>query len=84
VGKVHLLDEVPSLGHVQDRELVVEVTHPGKGKVRQVGSPFKLSETPVKIRRHTPAFGEHTEEVVLEAGFNRAELQAFKDKGVCN
>jgi crotonobetainyl-CoA:carnitine CoA-transferase CaiB-like acyl-CoA transferase len=83
-SKVQTLDELPIDPHIQHRKLVVEIDHPHEGKVRQVGSPFKLSDTPPQIRRYTPASGEHTEEVLLEAGFSKAEIQNFRGKGACN
>jgi crotonobetainyl-CoA:carnitine CoA-transferase CaiB-like acyl-CoA transferase len=84
VAKVQTLDELASDPHIQHRELIVEIMHPREGKVKQAGTAFKLSETPIKIRRYTPAAGEHTEEVLLQTGFSRAEIQAFRNKGACN
>jgi len=50
------------------RELVVDVDHPTLGAIRALGSPIKLSETPAAVRRRAPLLGEHTEEVLAEAG----------------
>jgi len=50
------------------RELVVDVDHPTLGAMRALGSPIKLSETPPAVRRRAPLLGEHTEEVLAEAG----------------
>jgi len=50
------------------RELVVDVDHPTLGAIRALGSPIKLSETPPAVRRRAPLLGEHTEEVLAEAG----------------
>lgn len=83
-GRVQSLDELPSDAHIRHRKLIVEMMDPREGKVRQVGSPFKLSETPPQIRRHTPAPGEHTEEVLLEVGFSKTDIQALREKGACN
>lgn len=84
VSKVQTLDELSADPHVQHRKMIIEVTHPIKGKVKQVGSPFKFSETPPQIRFCAPAPGEHTEEVLLEADFSKAEIEKFREKGVCN
>lgn len=83
-ARVQSLDEVASDPQAQHRGMVVELDDPRRGKVRQVGSPFKLSETPPQMRRHPPLAGEHTEEVLLEAGFSRADIQVFRDRGACN
>src|SRR4029450_562886 len=50
------------------RELVVDVEHPTLGAIRALGSPIKLSATPPDVRRRAPLLGEHTEEVLSEAG----------------
>jgi len=50
------------------RELVVDVEHPTLGAIRALGSPIKLSATPPEVRRRAPLLGEHTEEVLCEAG----------------
>ena len=46
-----------------------------------VGSPVHLSKTPAQITRQAPAFGQHTEEVLLEAGYTWAELSALRERG---
>src|SRR5215510_10387613 len=51
------------------RELVVDVEHPTLGAIRALGSPIKLSATPPDVRRRAPLLGEHTEEVLSEAGY---------------
>ena len=50
------------------RELVVDIEHPTLGAIRTLGSPIKLSETPADVRRRAPLLGEHTEEVLSQAG----------------
>ena len=50
------------------RELVVGVEHPTLGAIKALGSPIKLSETPPAVRRRAPLLGEHTNQVLAEAG----------------
>jgi formyl-CoA transferase len=50
------------------RELVVGVEHPTLGAIKALGSPIKLSETPPAVRRRAPLLGEHTDQVLAEAG----------------
>ena len=47
-----------------------------------MASPLNLSKTPATIRDPAPEFGQHTEEILLEAGFEWDEIEEFKDKGV--
>lgn len=44
--------------------------------------PFRLSRTPSRLAVRTPEFGEHTDEVLSELGFSRAEIAAFRARGV--
>ncbi|AMA74109.1 MULTISPECIES: CaiB/BaiF CoA transferase family protein [Aneurinibacillus] len=66
---------------VQARKMKVEISHPTAGKVSMVGSPLKLSRTPVSIRRHPPLVGEHTKEILLAHGFTEEQIDEwFQDK----
>ncbi|MBM3344949.1 MAG: CoA transferase [Betaproteobacteria bacterium] len=42
------------------------VDHPTEGKLRMTGIPIRFSKTPGSIRRHAPALGEHTDEILDE------------------
>jgi crotonobetainyl-CoA:carnitine CoA-transferase CaiB-like acyl-CoA transferase len=58
------------------RDMVLETEHPVLGRLRTLGSPIKLSETPADPSRRAPLLGEHTEEVLREFGFSDAEIAA--------
>src|SRR3954470_17261158 len=60
------------------REMVVETDHPTLGHLRTLGSPIKLSATPADVSRRAPQLGEHTDEVLSEAGYNSAEIAALR------
>lgn len=62
--------------HTQAREMMVEMEHPVEGTIRGLGIPIKLSGTPGTVRRAAPLLGEHTEEVLEEAGLSREEIDA--------
>ena len=63
------------------REMVVETDHPTLGHLRTLGSPIKMSETPPDVSRRAPQLGEHTDEVLAEAGFSKADISALRDSG---
>jgi formyl-CoA transferase len=44
---------------------------------RMLGIPVKLSDTPGAVRRAAPSLGEHSQEVLREAGFSDAEIAAL-------
>ncbi|MEX1195919.1 MAG: CaiB/BaiF CoA-transferase family protein [Dehalococcoidia bacterium] len=81
VGPVLALDEVFDNPHVQARNMVVEVQHPEFGPVKHVGIGPKFSETPGAIRSTAPARGEHTDEVLSEAGFSAEDIAALRETG---
>jgi len=75
------LDEALSSDLVREREMVIESEQPGLGTVRQVGSPLKLSRTPAETARPAPALGEHTDEVLTEAGISSEEVAKLRESG---
>ena len=75
------LDEALDSELVRAREMVVEWEQPELGPVRQLGSPVKFSRTPGAVHRPAPAFGEHTREVLAEAGFGEDEIASLLESG---
>lgn len=75
------LDEALESDLVREREMVVEWEQPELGPVRQLGVPVKLSRTPGDVHAPAPALGEHTEEVLADAGFSADEIAALIESG---
>jgi crotonobetainyl-CoA:carnitine CoA-transferase CaiB-like acyl-CoA transferase len=63
------------------REMVVETAHPTLGHLKTLGTPIKLSATPADVSRRAPLLGEHTDQVLTEAGFSSAEIAALRQSG---
>ena len=63
------------------REMIVEVDHPVAGPVKTLGHPVKFSETPASLRRAAPVLGQHSREVLQEAGYDAAEIEAMVASG---
>jgi alpha-methylacyl-CoA racemase len=77
------LDEALDSELVRAREMVVEIEQPGAERpVRQLGIPVKLDRTPGDhARLPGPALGEHTEEVLLAAGYSETEVAELLQAG---
>jgi crotonobetainyl-CoA:carnitine CoA-transferase CaiB-like acyl-CoA transferase len=77
------LDEALSSELVREREMVVALDQPGAERpVRQLGIPVKLTRTPGEHDRLPgPALGEHTEAVLLAAGYSDAEVAELLAQG---
>jgi formyl-CoA transferase len=73
-GPINDYAQVLSDAQVVDRRMVIDVEHPTLGPIRALGSPIKLSATPADVGRCAPRLGEHTEEVLKNAGFSHDEI----------
>jgi crotonobetainyl-CoA:carnitine CoA-transferase CaiB-like acyl-CoA transferase len=71
------MEELQDDAHVQAVGLLDVVQHPTEGAYREVRSPVRFSATPYALRRHAPQVGEHTAEVLREAGCSDAEVAAL-------
>jgi alpha-methylacyl-CoA racemase len=76
------LDEALDSELVRARGMVVELDQPGAATpVRQLGPPIKLSRTPASVREPGPALGEHTHDVLRDAGYSDEEIAALEEAG---
>ena len=58
-----------------------EMDHPTEGRLRLPGVPVTFSETPGDIRRHPPRLGEHSREVLAEAGYSSSLIDDMLASG---
>jgi crotonobetainyl-CoA:carnitine CoA-transferase CaiB-like acyl-CoA transferase len=59
----------------------VEYDHPTEGFVKTPGFPIKFSKTPSEVERGAPITGQHTREVLQEAGYDEAAIVALEQSG---
>ena len=82
VGKVLDIDEVFSDPNVLHRQMVFDLDHPRLGKMKQIGLPIKLSDTPWQVRIPAASLGEHTDEVLSSLGYSRDDIDALRQERV--
>ncbi len=76
-GPVLTVPQMAADPQVKARQMIVETDHAIAGKTRALGLPVKFSATPGNVRRAAPAYGQHTREVLAEAGFSEAETESM-------
>jgi formyl-CoA transferase len=69
-GPIHDFAQVFADPHTRARRMVEEVDHPVAGRVRTLGFPLKMSDTPPRVRRAPPLLGEHSAEILRELGMD--------------
>jgi crotonobetainyl-CoA:carnitine CoA-transferase CaiB-like acyl-CoA transferase len=74
-GPIRTYAEVFADPQVAARELTVPVTHPTLGPLTTLGTPIKMSATPLNPSRRAPLLGEHTEQVLRDFGVPDAQIQ---------
>ncbi|MEM6678766.1 MAG: CoA transferase [Pseudomonadota bacterium] len=80
-GPVLSIREMHDNPQARARGVVTEVTHPVGGRVGTLGLPVAFHETPGGIRRPAPRLGEHTREVLAEAGYDGSAIEAMLRAG---
>jgi formyl-CoA transferase len=74
-GPINTYPEAFADPQVQSRHMVVALDHPTLGHMRTLGSPIKMSDTPPLVERRAPLLGEHTGEVLREAGYSDEDIR---------
>ena len=80
-GPLNGFAEVFEMEQVRARELLTEAEHSVAGRVPQIANPVRFSSSQAEPRRAPPAFAQHTDEVLAEAGYSADEIAALKQSG---
>ena len=78
---VNTLQELKDDPHLQAVDFWQEVDHPTEGRIRMTRFPVTFSETPTEVRQLPPRLGEHSVEILREAGLTQAEIDAMLADG---
>ncbi|MCI0869929.1 MAG: CoA transferase [Chloroflexi bacterium] len=80
-GPIYKVDQVYADPQVKARDMAVEVDHPIAGRIRNIGVPVKLSDTPGSVRKAAPVLGAHTDDILAQFGFSESDIAGFKESG---
>jgi formyl-CoA transferase len=61
--------------------MILDAEYPGVGRIKQLGTPMKFSETPCEIKSPPPSFGEHTEGILKWLGYTEAKVLDLHKEG---
>ncbi|MCW8164888.1 CoA transferase [Verminephrobacter aporrectodeae subsp. tuberculatae] len=79
---IYTLDELPEHPHLKAVGLFEDATHPTEGPIRQLRPTARFSATPTKVYRQAPTVGQHTTEILREAGLAQEDIARLKDRRV--
>ena len=77
-GPINTYQDVMVDPQVNAREMVVETQHPTLGVISTLGTPIKMSATPLIPGRPAPLLGQHTDEILEEAGYSRTDIAELR------
>ena len=80
-GPVNTLEDLLADPHLSGQDLFRRVDHPSEDETLQIGPPARFSRSPAAVRRPAPRLGEHTAEVLREAGLDPAEIDRLLHEG---
>ncbi len=76
------LDQALAHPQVSARGLIVESEHPVLGTVKNVGLPVRFGRAPREAHRSAPLLGEHTNEILREAGYSVEQILHLSQDGI--
>ncbi len=81
-GPLRFPEEVFTDEQIAANDYLVRLEHPIAGPYTTVAPPIRMSRTPLAVQSTAPTFGQHTREVLAEAGYGAAEIDALLRRGV--
>ena len=80
-GPILNISEVWNDPQVEARNMKVTLDHPTAGKITNIGLAAKLYNTPGRITKPAPLLGEHTREILVDAGYSKKNIEDLIDSG---
>jgi crotonobetainyl-CoA:carnitine CoA-transferase CaiB-like acyl-CoA transferase len=81
VQRMNSLDDIVADPHLAAIGYLDAVEHPSEGRIKSLAVPSEWSESAPEYRRHAPRLGEHTREVLREAGYSDETIDSMIKSG---
>ena len=81
-GSINSVPEVFAEEQVRHREMLRHLPHPLAGQVPQIASPLRFSDAPSGSSMAPPLLGQHTDEILLELGYSKTDIDALRERAV--
>jgi len=82
-ARINTIPQAFSEPQYREREILMDMEHPGTGTVSTLGIAVKLWGTPGNVRRGAPVVGQNNQEVYKDLlGYTDQEISRFKQEGV--
>jgi crotonobetainyl-CoA:carnitine CoA-transferase CaiB-like acyl-CoA transferase len=81
VQRMNTLDDIVADPHLNAIGYLKMIEHPSEGRIRSLAVPSEWSESQPIYRRHAPRLGEHTREVLQEAGLSNERIDRLISEG---
>ena len=79
---IYAVDDLPEHPHLKAVGLFQTADHPSEGRIRYVNPPTRFSATPAAVRFPAPLLGQHTREILREAGYSDQAIESLQARGV--
>src|SRR2546430_16345911 len=81
VQRMNSLDDIVAAPHLAAIGYLEVVEHPTEGRIKSLAVPSEWSQSRPEYRRHAPRLGEHTREVLREAGLAEETIESLLQSG---
>jgi crotonobetainyl-CoA:carnitine CoA-transferase CaiB-like acyl-CoA transferase len=82
VTPIYSISELPEHPQLKAVGLFELADHPTEGCVRYVRPTTKFDRTPASVRLHAPVLGQHSIEILKEAGYSQQQIDALHSQSV--
>ena len=82
VAPINQPEEVPNDPQIRHNKMLVDIAHPEYGNITVTGIPIRFYGTPCEVRKHPPLLGEHTRELLAEAGYETDHIDRLIQQGM--